>query len=363
MLLLQRRPAPGARSEPETVQVSSIERVQELESQLHETRESLQASIEELQASSEEQQSINEELVASNEELQSTNEELHSVNEELFMVNTEYRKRNEDLLTVTADLDNLLRSTEVATLYLDRELCIRRFTASAVRLLPLREQDIGRPLADFGHPMDVDLSEEAAQVLQWGKPVEREGRDRQGTWLLIRLSPYTDTAGEPQGVLITMVDVTRIKNAEEAARLLSQHLQESNQRLESQATSLENYFSIVAHDLKRPLLGLDGMITLARESLRASRTEDAETQLARAEQSITTLTNVLEAMMWLATQSAADLTPSEVEVSSWLHQFLAPFRERSEQQGVRFQSATDGSSAFFARGRPRACWSTSSRTH
>ena len=125
-----------------------------LEQELLYTKENLQAAIEELQTSNEELQASNEELLASNEELQSTNEELQSVNEELYTVNAEYQRKISELIELTNDMDNLLSSTEVGSIFLDAQLRIRKFTpqiADGFKLLP---RDIGRPIETFTHDLD-----------------------------------------------------------------------------------------------------------------------------------------------------------------------------------------------------------------
>src|SRR5262249_3655007 len=149
--------------------------VNALENELRFTKESLQATIEELETSNEELQATNEELVASNEELQSTNEELHSVNEELYTVNVEHQRRTTQLAELTDDLDNLLHSIDIGVLFLDEELCIRRFTAQASHVFRLLPQDIGRRFDSFAptiqHP---DLTSEVERVSKTREPIERQ---------------------------------------------------------------------------------------------------------------------------------------------------------------------------------------------
>src|SRR6185312_7434761 len=130
---------------------ASREQLNSLEAELRHTLENLQATIEELETSNEELQASNEELVASNEELQSTNEELHSVNEELYTVNAEYQKKIAELTELTDDMDNLLRSTDVGTIFLDQNLCIRKFTPQIGRAFDLLPQDVGRRIDSFSH--------------------------------------------------------------------------------------------------------------------------------------------------------------------------------------------------------------------
>ena len=124
----------------------SSDRIEQLERELNYTRETLQATVEELESSNEELQATNEELIASNEELQSTNEELHSVNEELYTVNSEHKAKIEELTQLTSDMDNLLKSTEIGTIFLDRNFNIRMFTPAISVGFNVMPQDIGRPI-------------------------------------------------------------------------------------------------------------------------------------------------------------------------------------------------------------------------
>ena len=191
-------------------------RVDELESELQSTRENLQATIEELQTTNEELQATNEEMLASNEELQSTNEELHSVNEKLYTVNAEFEKKNKELQELNDDYDNLLRSTEVGTLFLDNELRIRRFNPAirlTFNLLPL---DIGRPVEHITYRLEGqrDMIADLKTVLKIGKAVEKEVRTTDGTWLLKRVLPFITAKGIQDGVVLTFTDITHVKQIE-----------------------------------------------------------------------------------------------------------------------------------------------------
>ena len=130
------------------------ERIAGLEGELRYAKENLQATIEEMETSNEELQATNEELVASNEELQSTNEELHSVNEELYTVNAEYQTKIAELTELTADMTHLLEATEVHTLFVDRDLRLRKFTPKIGEAFHLLPQDVGRRLDSFAHDID-----------------------------------------------------------------------------------------------------------------------------------------------------------------------------------------------------------------
>jgi two-component system CheB/CheR fusion protein len=188
--------------------------IQSLEEELRFVRENLQATIEELETSNEELQATNEELLASNEELQSTNEELHSVNEELYTVNAEYQKKIEELTELTYDMNNLLSSTDVHTIFLDEKLCIRRFTPKMAKVFNLIESDIGRSIHGFMHSIRCEgLGQKLTDVLEHRNQYEEEVENSEAETFLMRILPYK---GDPHqlGVVLTLVDITILKAAE-----------------------------------------------------------------------------------------------------------------------------------------------------
>lgn len=187
-----------------------------LEAELSRTKENLQAATEELESSNEELQAANEELLASNEELQSTNEELQSVNEELYSVNAEYQRKIADLTELANDMDNLLSSTDIGTIFLDRELKIRKFTPQIAETFNLLPGDVGRPIETFTYAVDhPELNEDLKRVLATGERVERELRDRHSRAFFLRILPYR-AKGAVNGVVITLIDVSGLKAAEDA---------------------------------------------------------------------------------------------------------------------------------------------------
>jgi two-component system CheB/CheR fusion protein len=193
----------------------SREQLSTLEAELNHTKESLQAAIEELETSNEELQASNEELQASNEELQSTNEELQSVNEELYTVNSEYQRKIAELTELTNDMDNLLSSTDVGTVFLDNQLRIRRFTPRIADTFSLVAHDIGRSIQTFAHRLDhPELLDDLKRVSDTGQPIERELRGPDGQAFFLRVLPYR-TRGAVDGVVLTLIDVTGLKTAED----------------------------------------------------------------------------------------------------------------------------------------------------
>jgi len=185
-----------------------------MEQELKSTRENLQATIEELETSNEELQATNEELLASNEELQSTNEELQSVNEELYTVNAEYQKKIDELTELTTDMDNLLRSSNIGTVFLDSQLCVRKFTPTAAEYVNLITADIGRPMHHISTRLDgTGLHRALESVLGKPRSIEFEAQISGGdAWVLVRLSPYRDSADQNRGIVVTFVDITELKS-------------------------------------------------------------------------------------------------------------------------------------------------------
>lgn len=215
--------ASNRKDEPDNLNMTtaSREQIQALESELRYTKENLQATVEEMETSNEELQATNEELVASNEELQSTNEELHSVNEELYTVNAEYQKKINELTEMTADLDSLLYSTDLGVVFLDRELCIRKFTPKIAETFHLMNSDVGRRIDSFAHNIDhPGLIGDVKSVLSTGEPVEREVSGGDSQIYLLRILPYRPRASL-EGVVVTLIDISRLKRAETELRLMS----------------------------------------------------------------------------------------------------------------------------------------------
>ncbi len=189
-----------------------------LQRELNYTKENLQATIEELEASNEELQATNEEMTASNEELQSTNEELQSVNEELHTVNAEYHRKIAQLQEANDDMDNLLTSSEVAVLFLDHRLQVRRFTPKLGFLLGLRKQDVGREVEAFQSPfLTQELLNNLQEVLSSRKPLEHELSLSDDRAFLVHVTPFTSTT-IADGVVLTYSEVTAIRKREDAER-------------------------------------------------------------------------------------------------------------------------------------------------
>jgi two-component system CheB/CheR fusion protein len=232
-------------------------RIRDLETELQHNKESLQATIEELETSNEELQATNEELLSSNEELQSTNEELQSVNEELISVNAEYQKKIEELSQLNDDMDNLLASTDIGTIFLDENLVIRRFTPAAADQVQIIKSDIGRPISDLTHSLEYPgLFNHIEEVLRTGRKREEETRAHDGRWYIVRIYPYRRDS-DPEGVVFTLIDITRRRVAELS---LERQAQLQTQILESTPSAIVRVNRsgkiVFANERAETLLGL-----------------------------------------------------------------------------------------------------------
>lgn len=239
----------------------SIERIGQLERELLYTKEHLQSTIEELETSNEELQSTNEELVAANEELQSTNEELHSVNEELYTVNAEHQRKIQELTQLTDDMDNLLRSTEIGTVFVDLELKIRKFTPAIADAINLMPQDLGRPIEHISNNLSLagsQLLSLVRKVVAAGNPIEQETKTRDGKSYLLRIFPYRTERREVEGAVLSLVDISSVKRVEAQLREADQRL---NLALKSAGIGTWDWNVgedvVVWDDFMHPLFGFD----------------------------------------------------------------------------------------------------------
>jgi len=190
-------------------------RVTTLEQELKIAKEYLQSVTEELETSNEELQSTNEEMQSANEELETSKEELQSSNEELAVTNSELLRKVDQLSQVNNDLNNLLASTEIATIFLDGDLCVTRFTPSVVDIFNLKKGDIGRPISDITFNLVYDaLYEDAFHTLKTLEKKRKAVRTKQGRWMDVRIIPYRTTDHVIDGLVITFMDITEMKNTE-----------------------------------------------------------------------------------------------------------------------------------------------------
>lgn len=216
------------------------EEAQRLKDQLQATIEQYETTVEELKSSNEEMQSVNEEVRSTSEELETSKEELQSVNEELRTVNQELKNKVEEVSDANADLKNLIASTEIATVFLDRSLRIKRYTPRATEIFSLIPTDLGRPLADITHRLEYEnLHRDAEEVIANLSKIEREVRAADKRFLIARFSPYRTLEDRIGGVVISFIDVTE---REEAAQLVREE---------------RAYAEAIVETVREPLIVLD----------------------------------------------------------------------------------------------------------
>jgi len=198
---------------------STSDEVVRLQEEIRVLRQQTRSSEDELQAANEELQSTNEELQSANEELTTSKEEAQSMNEELQTINSELNSKLDDLAMAQSDMQNLLNSTDIATLFLDSALNVRRYTEQVTRIVHLRESDIGRPLSDLASTLIYpELHTDAKETLRTLTAAEQQIATTDGHWYNVRIMPYRTVANVIQGVVITFIDITAAKALEARLR-------------------------------------------------------------------------------------------------------------------------------------------------
>jgi two-component system CheB/CheR fusion protein len=230
-----------------TPQPASELEIARLSQELATTKEYLRSIIEEQEATNQDLRAANEEILSSNEEFQSSNEELETAkeeiqatNEELNTINDEFQRRNQELTQVSNDLQNLISSTNIPTLMLGSDLCIRSFTPLAQSVLHLIPTDVGRPLWDINHALTVtDLESQIREVINTLKTKEQEVQDRNGHWYDLHIRPYRTLDNKIDGAMVILVDIDALKRSIE-------HLEHSR-----------NYAQAIVETVRQPLIVLD----------------------------------------------------------------------------------------------------------
>jgi two-component system, chemotaxis family, CheB/CheR fusion protein len=213
---------PASSTASELAATRAVEMEQNLKSlseELQAVREEMQTREEELKSANEELQSTNEELQTTNEELTTSREEMQSLNEELQTVNAELQAKVDELSSASNDMKNLLNSTDIATIFLDRALYVRRFTTQATRIFKLISSDVGRPLLDIVTDLQYsDLQDDAQQVLQTLEFSKKEIKTLDGRWFSVKIMPYRTITNVIDGVVVTFSDISAAKQLEHELR-------------------------------------------------------------------------------------------------------------------------------------------------
>jgi two-component system, chemotaxis family, CheB/CheR fusion protein len=272
-----------------------VPRVAELEQELEATRTELQGAIHSLEISGEEQKAVNEEALSVQEEYQSTNEELltskeelQSVNEELTALNSQLQETLERQRTTSNDLQNVLYSTDVATLFLDQALNIRFFTPATKALFNIIPSDLGRPLADLNSlAADADLLTDARAVLRTLTPIEREVKAQSGACYIRRALPYRTRDNGVEGVVITFADITE-------QRQVADELGVAKRQAELANAAKSRFLAAASHDLRQPLQTLalvQGLLAKHVDSEKARKLVD------RLDETIGAMSGMLNALL------------------------------------------------------------------
>lgn len=287
------------------------------------TVEQQEVSMEELKASNEELQAINEELRSTTEELETSKEELQSVNEELTTVNIELKERVDEVSNANLDLQNVMTATDVSTIFLDRELKIKRFTMPVQRLFNIIHTDVGRPLAHLTHRLDYkNLAAEGGEVLRTLQPFEREVQSEDGRWHIARIIPYRTADDRINGVLLTFVDITERKQMEEV-------LKESDRRK-------DEFLATLAHELRNPLAPIRSGLEIIRRA--DCDEEKAEQTLDVIERQTNHIVRLVDDLLDISriTQGKIKLKKERIELRTAIEMALETSREMIESNQHQF---------------------------
>ena len=315
-----------------------ISRITQLEQELEATRTELQGAIQDLEVSSEEQKAINEEALSVNEECQSTNEELltskeelQSLNEELTALNSQLQETLEQQRTTSNDLQNVLYSTDVATIFLDTDLNIRFYTPATKSLFNVIPGDVGRPLADLSAlATDSELLTDARTVLLKHTPLEREIESRKGVCFVRRILPYRTHDNGVEGVVITFTDITEQKDTAQA-------LQVAKQEAESATAAKSRFLAAASHDLRQPLQTLKLLQGLLLDTIEGVQPRKLTTRMGETVSAMSGMLNALLDINQIET-GAVQAHPVSFRVSDLLDRLGDEFNYHANSQGLKMHT-------------------------
>jgi two-component system, chemotaxis family, CheB/CheR fusion protein len=321
---------------------ADVPRVAELERELEATRTELQAAIRNLESSNEEQMAINEEALSVNEEYQSTNEELltskeelQSLNEELTALNSQLHETLERQRTTSNDLQNVLYSTDVATLFLDPALNIRFFTPATKSLFSILPGDVGRPLADLSSlAPDGELLADARTVLRTLIPIEREIEARSGAWYICRVLPYRTQENGVEGVVITFANITDRKHSVDV-------LGEAKREAEQANLAKSRFLAAASHDLRQPLQTLALLQGLLAKTVEG---EKAQKLVGRLDETLGAMTSMLNTLLDMNQIEAGTVHAEKIDlpINRLLDQMCDEFTYHAQAQRLGFRMVPCG---------------------
>ena len=318
----------------------NVTHVAELELELNAARQELQSALRELEVSAEEQKAINEEASSVNEEFQSTNEELltskeelQSLNEELTALNSQLQETLERQRSTSDDLQNILFSTNVATLFLDTNLNIRFFTPATKSLFNVIPGDVGRPLTDLNSlSADTALINDAQAVLRDLHAIDREIETGAGIWFTRRILPYRTHGDDVEGVVITFTDISekkRIRKDMEEARLEAEQANAAKSR----------FLAMASHDLRQPLQTLallQGLLARAVDG------EKPQKLVARLDETLSAMTGMLNTLLDINQIEAGNVQPELItfSVKDVLARLLGEYSYQAQSLGLKLHVAS-----------------------
>ncbi|MCC5997432.1 MAG: response regulator, partial [Oceanicaulis sp.] len=329
--------APAAPRPDESGADGHSDRIAELEADLEAARNDLRHAQRDLEqevevhaAYSAEALSVNEEFQSTNEELLASKEELQALNEELTALNGQLQETLERHRTTANDLQNVLFSTDVATLFLDTDLNIRFFTPAARAVFRVIATDIGRPLADLAAlARDHNLAADARSVLKTSEPVEREIQGAKGVWFLRRVQPYRADGGRVEGVVITFADISERKRTH--ASLVA-----AKREADRATLAKSRFLAAASHDLRQPLQSLallHGLMTRDR------RTAEGLRLAALMDRTLHSMTEMLDSMLDVNRIESGIVRPNvrAIAIAPLLEHLGGEFAPQAELKGLRLR--------------------------
>ncbi|MEO5806458.1 CheR family methyltransferase [Devosia sp.] len=313
---------------------NAVDGLADMERELEATKADLQDALHDLESSSQEHKAINEEALSVNEEYQSTNEELltskeelQSLNEELTALNSQLQETLERQRTTSNDLQNVLYSTDLATIFLDTKLNIRFFTPATRALFNVIPGDIGRPLADLNAlATDSAMLTDAAAVMKSRTPIEREIEARTGAWFIRRILPYRAEDGSVEGVVITFANITERRHTAEA-------LEAAEHKARTANVAKSRFLAAASHDLRQPLQSLklvQGMLS------KAIHDESSKKLLARLDDTVGAMSGMLNTLLDINQIEAGTVQASKAAfpIDNILRRLRGEFTYVAQSQGL-----------------------------
>jgi two-component system CheB/CheR fusion protein len=317
---------------------ADLPRIAELEHELESTKAELQGAVRDLEVSNQEQLAIDEEASSVNEEYQSTNEELltskeelQSLNEELTALNNQLHETLDRQRTLSNDLQNILYSTDVATIFLDLNLNIRFFTPTTKLLFNVIPSDIGRPLADLSSlAADASLLEDARAVLRNPDAVDREVEAQTGAWYNRRVLPYRTQDDGIAGVVVTFSDVTERRQTADALATAERHAQRAN-------VAKSRFLAAASHDLRQPMQALTLLQGLLAKAVQGER---AQRLVARLDDAINAMSGMLNTLLDINQIEAGTIQTAIVDfpVGALLKTITDEYSEQAQLQKIELHS-------------------------